>query len=193
MNTTPARGPQGAGRRFAPALALGTLYLCLGAATRVVLWLKFGAAADVPAADLPLLMLAGLLNDAVEALYIVTPLVLYLLLVPDRWYRTLASRALLAGGFVLTLSALIYTAAAEFYFFEEFDARFNLVAFDYLRYPAGCSSTSGRPIRSSRRCSSPSSWREPSRGLCATGCSQGQTLPPRCAGAWDRSQCTWPC
>ena len=117
-------------------LALGALYLCLGAVTRVVLWLKFGAAADVPVADLPLLMLAGLLNDAVESLYLVTPLVLYLLLVPDRWYRTRASRALLAGGFVLTLSALIYTAAAEFYFFEEFDARFNLVAFDYLRYPA---------------------------------------------------------
>jgi len=87
-------------------------------------------------ADLPLLMLAGLLNDAVEGLYVVTPLVLYLLLVPDRWYRTRASRALLAGGFALTLAALIYTAAAEFYFFEEFDARFNLVAFDYLRYPA---------------------------------------------------------
>ncbi len=136
MNTTPARGPKAAVRRFAPALALAALYLCLGAVTRVVLWLKFGAAADVPASDLPLLMFAGLLNDAVESLYLVTPLVLYLLLVPDRWYRTRASRALLAGGFVLTLSALIYTAAAEFYFFEEFDARFNLVAFDYLRYPA---------------------------------------------------------
>ena len=136
MNTTPARTSKAAGRRFAPVLALGAIYLCLGAATRIVLWLKFGAAADVPLADLPLLMLAGLLNDAVEALYIVAPLALYLLLVPDRWYRTRASRALLAGGFVLTLCALIYIAAAEFYFFEEFDARFNLVAFDYLRYPA---------------------------------------------------------
>ena len=136
MNTTPARGAKGAARRFAPALALGALYICLGAVTRLVLWLKFGTAADVPTADLPLLMLAGLLNDAVESLYIITPLALYLLLVPDRWYRTRASRALLAGGFVLTVTALIYVAAAEFYFFEEFDARFNLVAFDYLRYPA---------------------------------------------------------
>jgi phosphoglycerol transferase MdoB-like AlkP superfamily enzyme len=136
LHTTPAPGPRACGRRFAPALALGALYLCLGLATRLVLWLKFGAAADVPAADLPMLMLAGLLNDFVESLYIVAPLMLYLLLMPDRWYRTRTSRAMLAGGFVLTLCALIYVAAAEFYFFEEFDARFNLVAFDYLRYPA---------------------------------------------------------
>ena len=136
MNTIPGQRAKGARRRFAPALALGAIYVCLGAATRLVLWLKFGTAADVPAIDLPLLMLAGLLNDAVESLYIITPLALYLLLVPDHWYRTRASRALLAGGFVLTFSTLIYVAAAEFYFFEEFDARFNLVAFDYLRYPA---------------------------------------------------------
>ena len=84
----PCATAKAAGRRFAPALALGAIYLCLGAATRLVLWLKFGTAADVPAPDLPLLMLAGLLNDAVESLYIVAPLALYLLLAPDRWYRT---------------------------------------------------------------------------------------------------------
>jgi len=122
-------------RRFAPAMALAAFYLCLGAVTRLVLWARFGTAADVPLTDLPLMLLAGLVNDIVTSLYVVAPLVLYLLLVPDRWHRSRASRALLAAAFVATLCALIYIAAAEFFFFEEFDARFNLVAFDYLRFP----------------------------------------------------------
>jgi phosphoglycerol transferase MdoB-like AlkP superfamily enzyme len=118
-----------------PAIALAAIYLCLGAVTRLVLWARFGTAADVPLSDLPLLLLAGLVNDLVTSLYVVAPLILYLLLAPDRWHCSRTGRALLAAGFVLTLGALIYIAAAEFFFFEEFDARFNLVAFDYLRFP----------------------------------------------------------
>jgi phosphoglycerol transferase MdoB-like AlkP superfamily enzyme len=123
------------GRRFAPALALGIFYVCLGLVTRLVLWAKFGVAADVPVADLPLILLAGLLNDAVEGLYLLAPFALYLFLVPGRWYGSRANRVLLAIGSVLTICGMAYVAAGEFYFFEEFDARFNLVAFDYLRYP----------------------------------------------------------
>jgi phosphoglycerol transferase MdoB-like AlkP superfamily enzyme len=125
-----------AGRRFAPALTFGAIYLCLGLVTRLLLWAKFGTAADVPATHLPMLLLAGLVNDAVESLYLVAPLALYLFLIPDRWYRSAFSRGLLAVGFVATIAGLVYLSAAEYFFFEEFDARFNLVAFDYLVYPA---------------------------------------------------------
>jgi len=124
------------GRRFVPALAFAALYLCVGLATRLLLWVQFGTAADVPAAHLPLLLLAGTVNDAVESLYLVAPLAMYLLFLPDRWYRSRWNRALLAAGFVATIAGLIFLAVAEYFFFEEFDARFNLVAFDYLVYPA---------------------------------------------------------
>ena len=101
----------------------------------MVLWARFGTAADVPAIDLPWVLLAGLVNDAVESLYLLTPFMLYLLLVPDRWHRARWNRVLLTVGFALTFAGMAYLAVAEFFFFEEFDARFNLVAFDYLRYP----------------------------------------------------------
>jgi len=130
----PASTP--AWRRFAPAFALAGFYLCLGLVARLVLWGRFGPAADVPAAELPMLLLAGLVNDGVESLYLFAPLMLYLFLLPDRWYRSRFNRWLLATGTVLTIGGLIYLAVAEHYFFEEFDARFNLVAFDYLVYPA---------------------------------------------------------
>jgi phosphoglycerol transferase MdoB-like AlkP superfamily enzyme len=126
----------GAVSRFAPVLAFGALYLCVGLVTRLVLWAKFGDPGDVPAADLPFLLLAGLVNDAVESLYLFAPLSLYLVLMPDRWYRSRLNWLLLTVGCAATIGGLVYLASAEVYFFQEFDARFNLVAFDYLLYPA---------------------------------------------------------
>ena len=114
---------------------LGLFYLCLGLVARVVLWARFGTVADVPSTDVPWILLAGLVNDAVESLYLLTPFMLYLFLVPDRWLRARWNRVLLTLGFAATFAGMIFTAVAEFFFFEEFDARFNLVAFDYLRYP----------------------------------------------------------
>ena len=134
----PIPGPSlgASSRRFVPALAFAALYLCVGLATRLLLWTQFGPAAEVPAAHLPLLLLAGFVNDAVESLYLVAPLATYLLFLPDRWYHSRWNRTLLATGFVATIAGLVFLAVAEYFFFEEFDARFNLVAFDYLVYPA---------------------------------------------------------
>jgi phosphoglycerol transferase MdoB-like AlkP superfamily enzyme len=124
-----------ASRRFTPAWTLAAFYVALGFLARIVLWARFGPAADVPAHDLPLLLLAGLVNDAVESLYLFAPFVVYLLLVPDRWHRTAVHRSLLLAGTAIAVGVFIYLGVAEIYFFEEFDARFNLVAVDYLAYP----------------------------------------------------------
>ncbi|MCM2310650.1 MAG: hypothetical protein NDI84_04525, partial [Steroidobacteraceae bacterium] len=69
-------------------MSFGVVCLFVGLLTRLVLWMRFGPAADVPGAHLPMLLLAGLLNDAVESLYLTTPLALYLFLLPDRWYHS---------------------------------------------------------------------------------------------------------
>jgi len=122
-------------QRFRLLLGLGAAAVLLGAFSRACLWWKFGIAAGVGAAALPAILAGGLLNDAVVALYLLAPLAVYTALLPDRWYRSQANRVLLAVGSWLTLFGLTFLAVAEFYFFEEFDARFNLVAFDYLAYP----------------------------------------------------------
>ena len=122
-------------RRFAPWLSLVLVYLVLGFASRLVLWGKFGLDADVSAVNLPFLMLAGLVNDFVESLYLFAPLALYILLLPDRWFRARWNRVMLYAGTLVCIASLLYLAATEYFFFEEFDARFNLVAFDYLAFP----------------------------------------------------------
>jgi phosphoglycerol transferase MdoB-like AlkP superfamily enzyme len=122
-------------RRFAPWASLLAVYLALGFASRLILWGKFGIDADVSAVKLPFLMLAGLVNDFVEGLYLFAPFALYILLLPDRWYRSRWNRVVLYVGTLLSIAGLLYLAATEYFFFEEFDARFNLVAFDYLAFP----------------------------------------------------------
>ena len=122
-------------RRFVLPFALGVAILLIGAVSRAWLWLQFGVPAGVDLIELPLIAFGGVLNDAVVALYLMAPLVVYIALLPDAWYGSRANRMSLAIGSWLTLFALVFLAIAEFYFFQEFDARFNLVAFDYLAYP----------------------------------------------------------
>jgi phosphoglycerol transferase MdoB-like AlkP superfamily enzyme len=122
-------------RRFSPWLMLVAVYALLGLLGRVMLWARFGIEADVGPGQLPYVLAAGAVNDLVESLYLFAPFALYILLLPDRWFRTTANRVLLYGGTVITIAGLLYLNAAEFFFFEEFDARFNIVAYDYLAYP----------------------------------------------------------
>jgi len=116
-------------------LILGAAFLLIGAALRVVLWWQFGTPAGVSGILLPAILVGGLLNDAVVALYLLVPLAIYTLLLPDRWWHSRPNRWLLAAGTWGTLFAIAFLAVVEVYFFEEFDARFNVVAFDYLVYP----------------------------------------------------------
>jgi phosphoglycerol transferase MdoB-like AlkP superfamily enzyme len=122
-------------RRYRLVLLLGTTYLALEAVLRIVLWWRFGLHAGVSALTLPAILLGGLVNDAVVAFYLLAPLAVYSALLSDRWYNSKANRWLLAAGSWLMLATIAFLAFAEVYFFDEFDARFNLVAFDYLMYP----------------------------------------------------------
>jgi phosphoglycerol transferase MdoB-like AlkP superfamily enzyme len=114
---------------------LAASYLVLSAALRIALGVAFGRASQVGTAVLLAIPFIGLINDAVVALYLFLPFHLYLAFLPERIHRTRLHRALSFGIGAAALFGLLYVATAEFYFFEEFDSRFNLVAVDYLLYP----------------------------------------------------------
>lgn len=114
---------------------LAATSVAIGACLRAWLWWRFGTVAGVGAPALPAILAGGLLNDAIVALYLFAPLAAWLAFLPDRWYASRWNRRVLAVGSWLTVFGLVYLAVTESYFFEEFDARFNLVAFDYLAYP----------------------------------------------------------
>jgi phosphoglycerol transferase MdoB-like AlkP superfamily enzyme len=122
-------------RRFAPVYTLAGAYACAGAILRALLWWQFGRAADVSATTLAWILPVGLINDLVASAYLLLPLSAYIALMPDRWYRSRPGRASIALGSVMSLAAMTFLCFIEYYFFQEFDARFNLVAVDYLVYP----------------------------------------------------------
>ncbi len=121
--------------RFRPLIALALWYVCLGMLLRGVLWMAFGRAQQVHALSMPALLASGIVADLVQSFYLLAPFALILWLTPDRLLQSRAMRStLLVCAFVWVFS-LTFVSAIEYFFFEEFDARLNLVAVDYLLYP----------------------------------------------------------
>ena len=61
--------PRGMTHRFRPSVALGATSLIVSALLRVTLWWKFGVSDGVAAAELPSILVRGLVNDMVVSLY----------------------------------------------------------------------------------------------------------------------------
>ena len=76
----------------------------------------------------------GLFYDLISGLYLVIPLVLYLLAAPRRLLRSRWHRLILYPFFFAFLYLLGFLAVAEWLFWDEFGARFNFIAVDYLVY-----------------------------------------------------------
>ena len=121
--------------RFRPLFTLALWYACLGLLLRIVLWAAFGRVQQVSALSLPGLLAAGVIADLIQSFYLLAPFAVFLWLTPDSFYRRPTVRRLLLGGAFVWMFAFTFVAAIEYFFFEEFDARLNLVAVDYLLYP----------------------------------------------------------
>jgi phosphoglycerol transferase MdoB-like AlkP superfamily enzyme len=81
------------------------------------------------------MMAVGLLFDIVTALNLFALFALYLVVIPRRIYDGRWHRWLLAGACSFVIFGLIYLGAVEYFFFDEFNSRFNFVAVEYLIYP----------------------------------------------------------
>lgn len=111
-------------------------YLGLSFATRGVL-LSLHLAGPDPFAwsHLPRILLTGTVVDLVVGLWVLLPWFLALSIAPARVFSRPWGRALLLTVAGAATYGMLFAAAAEGFFFEEFDGRFNFVAVDYLVYP----------------------------------------------------------
>ncbi|MEO8718493.1 MAG: LTA synthase family protein [Burkholderiales bacterium] len=119
--------------RLLPAVALAAVLVLLATATRIALALR----ADAAVPDLATLAQAfgrGLWFDVVAAIFALTPLVLWLALAPNWLARTWIYRSLTLAAFAAGCFGLLLLAVSEWLFWEEFGARFNFIAVDYLLY-----------------------------------------------------------
>ncbi len=119
--------------RLKPALATLAIFVAIATLTRAALSFRPEVAA-LPAGDLLRSVVTGFCFDLVAGFYIITPFVLWLALAPDRLARSGLFRAATVAGFAALCFVFLFTAVAEWLFWEEFGARFNFIAVDYLLY-----------------------------------------------------------
>lgn len=121
--------------RFRPLLTTTALYMAVSLLLRIVLSARFGFAAGMGVMEFAGSLFLGSVNDLVELSYLLIPLTIFLLVAPQRLLNSRTYRLLTHGAAFSILFGFIYLATVEYFFFEEFNARFNLVAVDYLIYP----------------------------------------------------------
>jgi phosphoglycerol transferase MdoB-like AlkP superfamily enzyme len=118
--------------RLHPALYAGVALVVLATLTRLGLAMHAGEA--LPVRAIPQVFLRGLWFDVAAAVFAVTPLVLWLALAPTRLARTWLYRGATVSAFFGAVFVLLLLAVSEWLFWDEFAARFNFIAVDYLLY-----------------------------------------------------------
>ncbi len=120
--------------RFRPLLWLVACFLVVSALTRLVLLAATGAGVPASPRLWGYLFAVGLGYDLLAALYFALPLLLLLWLLPAGWLLRRRGRLAVGALCLLLLFVLLFVAVAEWTFWEEFQARFNFIAVDYLVY-----------------------------------------------------------
>jgi len=116
-------------------LIAGATSLTCSAILRIVLVAILGPALEVPLWSLPSILSRGILNDLVVLPGLLLPLASVMLLMPSFLRRRAVGRVLAALALAGTVFGFVYLAFVEYFFFEEFSSRMNLVAVDYLVSP----------------------------------------------------------
>lgn len=133
-NQTAAWQNADTGSRYNAFLILGGLFLAINFVVRLVLMWRSWPNLHGGAGQVVEIFGLGLVNDAVPALFVVSALlwVSVCFANSDRGRRWFGNTWLVL--LPLILFGLLFTAVAEFLFWNEFAARFNFIAVDYLIY-----------------------------------------------------------
>jgi len=118
--------------RLRPAAFVLATFIATATATRIALLAR--ADTVVPAADAAVSLAVGAGYDLVAATYAVLPLALWLLAAPGRLARTAPYRALTLLWVGVAGFCALLLGVSEWLFWDEFGARFNFIAVDYLLY-----------------------------------------------------------
>ena len=113
---------------------MASVVLAISLLTRIVLMFKSFPGVDFTILNVIGIFILGLFYDLVNVGYFIIPLMLYLWVVPDKLFRKNGHRFFLYSIFFIFTFGLLFNAVTEFFFWDEFNSRFNFIAVDYLVY-----------------------------------------------------------
>ena len=129
--------PKGGGilhSRFGSLAVFGAVFLAVSVLLRTALLVQSFSQMDHAPWTVLKIYAVGLFFDAVTCGWLLAPLALFVLLAPDRVFRSRLTQWISLGAYFLAIYAILFDVAAEWLFWDEFNARFNFVAVDYLVY-----------------------------------------------------------
>jgi len=120
--------------RFGILYLLSLVFLLQSLAVRMILFVRSLPGMTLDPFVLLKMLVVGFLYDCITFTYCAIPFTLLLVLLPEKAYQHRAFRFVMHGVFFAVLFILLFDAAAEYLFFDEFETRFNFIAIDYLVY-----------------------------------------------------------
>ena len=120
--------------RYSSLIGLIVFWLLIDFSVRV--WLAVYSTAAVSWSPWVLIKMfaVGFFYDLVIALQGLIPIALYLTFIPRKWFGKAWHRALLTGIIWFSSCLMLLGGISEFFFWQEFQNRFNFIAVDYLIY-----------------------------------------------------------
>jgi len=109
-------------------------FLVVSALTRTVLLFQSLDSMDLSFSQVFEIYAIGAFYDFAAATYMIIPFVLYLLLVPKKFFTHTIHKFITYAFVYLLLYLLVFYAFSEWFFWDEFGVRFNFIAVDYLVY-----------------------------------------------------------
>jgi phosphoglycerol transferase MdoB-like AlkP superfamily enzyme len=121
-------------KRYRLLLAVLLTLLSLSLITRLVLVIISWNQLTSSVSDILIIFLIGFLFDLINSLYFLIPITIVLWLVPNsvfqkKWFGYVQYIFFFISSFIL-----LFTTVAEYFFWDEFNTRFNFIAVDYLVY-----------------------------------------------------------
>ncbi len=120
--------------RYSIIFLMIIIFVAVSTISRSVLLVTDIGNVDVNIISLVKVYLVGFFYDVVASFYFVIPSVIYLFILPNKIFNNVFHKYCTLGVFFVTTYWLVFSAASEWFFWEEFGKRFNFIAVDYLIY-----------------------------------------------------------
>lgn len=120
--------------RYGPLIVLALILFTLSFITRVLLLIISWPNLELTFLRLMAIFFIGLFYDLVVYSFFAIPVALYCWLMKDSWYQKKWNRIPLFIIFFIITLILVINVGGEIIFWDEFNARYNFIAVDYLVY-----------------------------------------------------------
>lgn len=115
-------------------LLLVVVAISISTLTRIALLIKSSASVDFTVLNVLGIFFLGFAYDLLNTAFAIIPIVLYCWMVPGKFFLKKWHKYILFGIFFVFTFLALFNAIAEWFFWDEFNTRFNFIAVDYLVY-----------------------------------------------------------